>query len=165
VTYDFTNNGNWTDAEIEDAAREWNELRNPTMIKLTPQSTPEEVRAAWVAALRSGRFNQGTDYLNNDGMFCCLGVLCDLAVEAGVILVTTEGEDTPITYYDSHENSLPAAVRDWAKIQEDYGEYWEGADDATSLAVKNDALVPFDKIADIIESRPEGLFVEDQSQE
>ena len=32
----------------------------------------------WIVALRSGRYPQGKDGLNIEGMFCCLGVACDL---------------------------------------------------------------------------------------
>lgn len=48
---------------------------------------PEGVKEAWVQALRSGRYKQGTGGLRNDekkgsSAFCCLGVL---AQEAGVL--------------------------------------------------------------------------------
>lgn len=34
-----------------------------------------KIKEQWVAALRSGKYKQGTGYLNRDGKFCCLGVL------------------------------------------------------------------------------------------
>lgn len=34
-----------------------------------------ELKAKWVAALRSGEFKQGKERLEKDGRFCCLGVL------------------------------------------------------------------------------------------
>lgn len=37
-----------------------------------------EVKAKWVAALRSGKYVQGTGRLCRDGKYCCLGVLCDV---------------------------------------------------------------------------------------
>lgn len=44
-----------------------------------------EVKAKWVAALRSGEYAQGIGQLHQGGSFCCLGVLCDLhAKEAGL---------------------------------------------------------------------------------
>ena len=44
-----------------------------------------EIQAEWVAALRSGEYKQGTGVLRSEANeFCCLGVLCDLAVKAGV---------------------------------------------------------------------------------
>lgn len=36
-------------------------------------------KAKWIAALRSGEYKQGTDFLcSSDDKFCCLGVACDL---------------------------------------------------------------------------------------
>ena len=39
-----------------------------------------EQKAKWVAALRSGDYNQGKHMLHNqrDNTFCCLGVLCEV---------------------------------------------------------------------------------------
>ena len=34
------------------------------------------IKKKWVAALRSGEYEQGQGYLQKDGKFCCLGVLC-----------------------------------------------------------------------------------------
>jgi hypothetical protein len=39
---------------------------------------PIEVRDRWVAALRSGEYEQGMDQLKDNDKFCCLGVLCDV---------------------------------------------------------------------------------------
>ena len=33
----------------------------------------------WIAALRSNKYEQGQQYLHNDGKYCCLGVLCDIS--------------------------------------------------------------------------------------
>lgn len=39
----------------------------------------EDIKAAWVKALRSGEYRQGTGRLRSvDDEFCCLGVLCDV---------------------------------------------------------------------------------------
>lgn len=38
----------------------------------------DELKTAWVGALRSGEYTQGRDFLEKDGKFCCLGVLCDV---------------------------------------------------------------------------------------
>lgn len=38
-----------------------------------------EIKAKWVAALRSGAYQQATGVLRDEkGGYCCLGVLCDL---------------------------------------------------------------------------------------
>ena len=46
----------------------------------------KKTKKQWVAALRSGEYEQGTSWLrrekNGTEQFCCLGVLCDL-VEPG----------------------------------------------------------------------------------
>jgi hypothetical protein len=34
------------------------------------------IKAAWIAALRSGKYIQGKEALEKDGCNCCLGVLC-----------------------------------------------------------------------------------------
>lgn len=45
----------------------------------------EQIKEQWVKALRSGDYKQGKTRLETDEGFCCLGVLCDLAVKAGII--------------------------------------------------------------------------------
>lgn len=35
----------------------------------------------WMDALESGDYKQGKTYLNNNGQFCCLGVLADLIIK------------------------------------------------------------------------------------
>ena len=37
-----------------------------------------EIKARWVAALRSGKYKQTKGFLRCDESFCCLGVLCDV---------------------------------------------------------------------------------------
>jgi hypothetical protein len=44
------------------------------MTKMDPK-----LKADWVAALRSGDFQQTRGNLESDGGFCCLGVLCKVA--------------------------------------------------------------------------------------
>jgi hypothetical protein len=55
----------------------------------TPTMNPD-VKTRWVEALRSGEYAQGREVLHrvshDDGaLFCCLGVLCDLAYRDGVV--------------------------------------------------------------------------------
>ncbi|MGY3609896.1 MULTISPECIES: hypothetical protein [unclassified Bradyrhizobium] len=38
-----------------------------------------DLKKRWVEALRSGDYKQGRRVLRQDDMYCCLGVLCDLA--------------------------------------------------------------------------------------
>ena len=38
----------------------------------------KEIKARWVAALRSGEYEQSKNFLKGEYGFCCLGVLCDI---------------------------------------------------------------------------------------
>jgi hypothetical protein len=72
-----------------------------------------EVKAKWVAALRSGEYEQGSGVLNKDGKLCCLGVLCELAIKDGVPISKTEHYENLVAY-NGYETSLPVAVMEWA---------------------------------------------------
>lgn len=104
-----------------------------------------------VEALRSGRFKQGQGYLNKNGELCCLGVACELYIEAG--------GDLPKTLIGSHYNygtekyALPEVVREWLGFNSPAGRYATG-----SLEEDNDNGEPFEGIATKIEREPEGLF-------
>lgn len=37
-----------------------------------------EIKAKWLTALRSGKYQQGQNFLQRDDKFCCLGVLCEV---------------------------------------------------------------------------------------
>ena len=49
----------------------------------------KEVKKKWVDALRSGEYAQGRSSLRDHDEYCCLGVLCELAVKEGVIPAPT----------------------------------------------------------------------------
>ena len=124
-----------------------------------PILTPARVRALWAADLESGLHKQGCGALHQSlatggDAFCCLGRLCVLAVENGVIPAPKHGFFG--WYYDSCKVSLPPAVQEWAGLSGNNGCMTDG----DSLAEMNDNGVSFAKIADIIERRPPGLFIE-----
>lgn len=117
-----------------------------------------DVKAKWVTALRSGEFEQGTDYLNNEEKFCCLGVLSELAVRDGVIAPPThvesswkdEGHATGLAY-DGQRHHLPESVAEWAGLSD--GDLWDQnpyVGDET-VADLNDGGASFPEIADLIE--------------
>lgn len=105
--------------------------------------TPKEAREIWVERLRNGTIPQIQGQLAKGVGRCCLGVACDIAVELGVI----DG-------YPSGRGSLSDPVRDLMGLRHRFGQY--GYD--RGLALENDSGSSFAKIADIIESEPEGLF-------
>src|SRR5262245_10131605 len=80
-----------------------------------------EIKREWVARLRSGRYAQGHSALHNvrTNTFCCLGVLCEIAADAGV--VTRKGDGSYVSKDDeflvSNVALLPFAVVDWASVE------------------------------------------------
>ena len=134
-----------------------------------PDKMNAEIKAQWTAALRGGEYRQGQGQLRRGDEYCCLGVLCDLAVKAGII---PEGDSATNllgdTDYGAEGNDLhlPAEVMEWSGI----GEHNPGVDRATlpkgiqwasdptldgqaALANLNDGGTPFALIADIIDQQ------------
>lgn len=117
-----------------------------------------EVKAAWLDALRSGNYKQGKRRLRRDSQFCCLGVLCDLAVQTGVISYTTHPSDENTIYYYGKEqacNYLPEEVIKWADLDSRNPRVDESFDRIShnvSLGGINDVMdYTFEGIADVIE--------------
>lgn len=123
-------------------------------------------RARWVEALRSGEYKQCRGALHKPGDgFCCLGVLCDLAREevkahwrpfssdgiADFVMRGNEAKGEPAI--------PPSEVRALVGLRKEDGEWWLG--DCDTLTSCNDRGKTFAEIADIIESKPEGMFLDD----
>lgn len=110
----------------------------------------EEIKTRWIEALRSGEYEQGHGNLKNDGKFCCLGVLCELAVQDGVIeRKDYEGEPS---IYAEMDAVLPTRVRRWAGLFDSNPDVlWDGRID--TIAHVNDCEVSFETIATIIETQ------------
>lgn len=116
----------------------------------------------WVAALRSGEFEQTTGQLhsveasevyNRPAGYCCLGVACAIfpnEIKRDVIDGSERFEDTL--------NVLPEKVREWLGLEDDGGTYYGPDGVRRALWIDNDNGTPFAAIADIIESEPRGLF-------
>lgn len=115
----------------------------------------KEIRSQWTTALRSGEYDQATGYLHvKDGGFCCLGVLSDLAVKAGVIPEPVLIEDEGVYKYDSETYSvLPKAVAKWAGIAGEDNDLpmAQKDDEEFDLAFMNDHGSDFSEIADLID--------------
>lgn len=122
------------------------------------------VRDLWVAALRSGEYEQGTGQLgviiDNDTddvvRYCCLGVLCELAVADGVIErrdAVTVVPGVRRLRFGGLTKFPPDAVVSWAGLPgaNPLVQRHESAP-TTTLAGANDALEwTFDEIASAIE--------------
>lgn len=79
----------------------------------------QRVKTLWVTALRSGEYEQGRHTLRKGDQFCCLGVLCDLAVKEGVIPAPVAGlsvDDRQVWTYGEADTLLPHEVVAWAQL-------------------------------------------------
>lgn len=126
--------------------------------------TPTEAQQKWVEALRSGEYQQCRTQLcllgadEKPSGYCCLGVACELYRQYEGGLRVVDQVDGGYRRYDNNSAMLPEKVRRWLGLQTDNG-FFGVSPDGVTLAGKNDAGASFAEIADIIESRPSGLFV------
>lgn len=118
----------------------------------------EDIKTEWVRRCKSGTRKQGTGWLktvSDDGTvkYCCLGILCEQAEEAGV--VKSRIQNGIVEFYDPDDTDdysgelLPGKVTAWAELdlinpRVDY----QG--DPTPLSSVNDDGTPFDEIGDLI---------------
>lgn len=114
-----------------------------------------DIKKRWIAALRSGEYQQGQGELKtSSGTYCCLGVLCELAKADGVG-GWNHLRNFEVNANDLSSGALPAGVREWAGLEssdprvvnESDGQKWH-------LSSVNDNLqFDFNKIADLIEEQ------------
>lgn len=133
---------------------------------MTTEPMNPDVKRQWVEALRSGEYAQGRSVLHDvaTDTYCCLGVLCALAVKNGVIPPPGEydkfndidngaawiygGTPAEVEYGGvANAHYLPLAVSEWSGVSI-HGD----RDGHDGLAQLNDAGKPFEVIADIIEA-------------
>ena len=111
-----------------------------------------DVAKIWTDALRSGDYTQGSEYLNCNDRFCCLGVLCDLYLKnIGYDKLPVKVCNNKTVSYDGVEAVLPSVVQDWAGMRTSIGSLPDPVAN-TSLAELNDCGYSFDELAKIIES-------------
>lgn len=118
-----------------------------------------------VDALRGDEYEQGTHALVNvdggDREYCCLGVMCDIALKNGISGLAERDGESQIGYVTNGDfthaeySLLPLAVMQWygfdsvgpaVNVPGNEGLYSE------ELAVLNDSGWSFSDIADVIES-------------
>jgi hypothetical protein len=137
-------------------------------MELTKATKASDVRKAWTEALDSGNYKQGTIFLRQSGTFgeefCCFGVLCDLAVKAGVIpeplTVASDDADAPsftkTAYQYGPERTqnfhLPDPVKEWAGFGTERGQFF-----VADLEELNDTGKSFKQIAKIISEEREAF--------
>jgi len=95
--------------------------------------------------MRALRIGMGTP--ENPFRYCCLGVLCELAVKAGAIAPATFDSASSQARYENNPSYLPDQVMQWAGLDDSNPLVGE-----RSLSYANDKdKVSFDGIADLIE--------------
>jgi hypothetical protein len=119
------------------------------------------IKERWLAALRSGEYEQGRGMLEFNGKFCCLGVLCSLAVKDGItertVLENVDGP-TGVALYGTRDgvggtrHYLPGKVIEWAGLPPNEPTV-SVPELGGSLASLNDSGTTFAEIANIIEAR------------
>lgn len=134
----------------------------------------KEVMEKWVAALRSGEYQQIDGRLRSfepdvDGKYsyCCLGVLCDLHRKE----ITPDGSDhhyqwgevpgktgTTTTAYANHYDTLPMSVREWAGVRSSDPDlladpYGEGQCPMNITSLNDDLSFEFPLLAQLIEEQ------------
>lgn len=93
-----------------------------------------ELKAKWIAALRSGEYKQATGMLRDEGCYCCLGVLAVV-------------QDAPASFFERHACSIGPSQSDAAE----WPTHWIPLATASTLSEMNDGGADFPSIADHIE--------------
>jgi len=101
----------------------------------------------WTKALRSGEYKQSRSVLHCDAGFCCLGVLAHISKVPRKPYQPTARHSYPGTQeYNFGDIKLYGIIPDRWSV-----ELGLTASDISNLIRKNDAGVPFNEIADMIE--------------
>jgi hypothetical protein len=127
-----------------------------------------EVKQKWIDALRSGKYDQGSEKLRSVQGYCCLGVLCDLySKEQSKDWDFVECEETNLQpkdywYFEGESEFLPDSVREWAGMacknpsvrvdvtDNDDEDDWFYHDEIANL---NDSGYTFKELSNVIEQQ------------
>ena len=131
----------------------------------------EGLKEAWIEALESDEFEQGTGALRVDGKYCCLGVLCEVArTKFGLnidVVPQIENFNEYVDYdkyvspygdsfvYNGDEVSgdweiLPVGLAEWAGIEVNPEVYSPEDERKVRLSDLNDGGSSFREIAKLI---------------
>lgn len=113
----------------------------------------QDIAELWAQAVESGNYRQTSGRLHTDEGYCCLGVLCELAVASGLgirVERIAEGFHAGSYAYANNNVVLPYEVQEWAGMKDPQGTYDY---DSTlgfcvqALSSDNDRGVTFPEIA------------------
>ena len=108
----------------------------------------KNIKEKWIAALRSGEYKQGRKHLNNNGAYCCLGVLCEVYLEncdEPKIEKRAEVGYDNLVFYGGWSASLPPEVHVWSGLS--------NLSPAHLIYLNDTAKKSFAEIADYIEEK------------
>ena len=108
-----------------------------------------ELRQEWIRRLRSGEYEQGKGCLNRFDRYCCLGVLCELLSEQGLVEKHKCPRDSAVYYRHGgfgSQTQLPGTSNELiGLVRPDGGT-------TVPLTILNDDMGwTFDQIADVLE--------------
>ena len=114
-----------------------------------------EIKEKWVAALRSGEYQQTTEVLHDDNGFCCLGVLTELyRQEHGGEWEKISDSSTIYKFVNKfYLDGCETEILPWTVV------HWSGLNDQVPhladnyISNLNDSGMSFAKIADLIEEQ------------
>ena len=127
-----------------------------------------EVKQKWIDALRSGKYEQGSEKLRSVQGYCCLGVLCDLYSQEqdaewefrGITETNLQPQD--YWYFEDQSEFLPDSVKEWAGLpvgnpavrvdvtEADDENDWFYTDEIANL---NDSGYTFNELSNVIEQQ------------
>ena len=124
------------------------------MPKLVP-----EFKSAWLAALRSGEYEQGKKFLRRDyNEFCCLGVACDVLHKSGKLQGEWQNQGSCYVFMGScgalsvFPSIHVARIIFGFDTNTDPNKVTKAIDHLTELSFANDCGVTFSDISNVIES-------------
>ena len=113
----------------------------------------KSISKIWIKALRSGEFNQGSEFLEKDGKYCALGVISLLSLMGGQCTYNSDGG---VGLFDNKRSGLSFNTMKWAKISNflkadaPFAPFHLNGK-ISSIAQMNDSGMNFNQIADLIE--------------
>lgn len=125
----------------------------------------QRVKEKWIAALRSGNYEQGRSALRSGNQYCCLGVLCDLFIkeqEAKALPIIGKlftpkwrrdafGIDRKIYEIYGTHTYIPVEIQKWAGLRTENPSIYTKIHERVTLAAMNDIGSSFDAIAELVD--------------
>jgi hypothetical protein len=110
------------------------------------------LKAEWVEALRSGRYQQGHGVLRSGDEYCCLGVLCDVIDSDKWMVYPIVDEDgepcTPAYDYETEDGSIDCTIE--GALREEIGLHEETV--SVLIDMNDNHGKDFQEIADYVEA-------------